>query len=101
VWLVQWLKSNSERNEFGIPVRNLARVTDTLYRGALPRVDGWRALVDRLGVRRVCDLRDGARDEDRQRAMDAGIIEWRNIPFSDREAPRPECVREWLNVMRT
>jgi hypothetical protein len=101
VWLVQWLKSNSERNEFGIPVRNLGKVTDTLYRGALPRAEGWRALVDRLHVRRVCDLREVARDEDRQRAIDAGIEEWRHIPFSDREAPRPERVREWLELMRT
>jgi protein tyrosine phosphatase (PTP) superfamily phosphohydrolase (DUF442 family) len=101
VWLAQWYKSNSEHNEFGIPIRNFARVTDAIYRGALPRAEGYRALVEKLGVRRVCDLRLSAQDEVRKIAIDAGIDEWRHIPFSDREAPRAESVREWLNFMRT
>lgn len=101
MWLVQWLKSTSERNEFGIPVRNFGRVTDAVYRGALPRPETYRALVERLGVRRVLSLTEGARERDRQRALDAGVVEWRHIPFADREMPRAERVREWLEVIRT
>lgn len=101
MWLVQWLKSNSERNEFGVPIRNFGKVTESVYRGALPRPAGYRALVERLGVRRVCSLTEGARERHREEALGAGVREWLHIPFSDREAPRPERVREWLAVMRT
>jgi hypothetical protein len=101
VWLVQWFKSNTKRNEFGIPIRNFAKVTDGIYRGALPLGDGYRALVEQLGVRRVCDLRLAGAENDRQRALDAGVVEWRHIAFSDREAPPAESVREWLSFMRT
>lgn len=101
MWLVQWFKSNSERNGFGIPIRNFGKVTDAVYRGALPRAEGYRALVERLGVRRVCSLTEFVQEHERQRALDAGVVDWRHIPFGDREAPRPERVREWLSVMRT
>ena len=101
MWLLQWYKSNSERNEFGIPIRNFAKVTDEVYRGALPDAEGYRALVERLGVRRVCDLRLAGAENDRQRALDAGVVEWRHIPFSDRSAPDPAHVRQWLDLMRS
>jgi hypothetical protein len=101
VWLVQWLKSNTKRNEFGIPIRNFAKVTDGVYRGALPDAEGYRALVDSLGVRRVCDLRLAGAENDRQRALDAGVTDWRHIALSDRDAPRAEHVREWLDFIRT
>lgn len=101
MWLVQWLKSNTKRNEFGIPIRNFARVTDAVYRGALPVGEGYRELVEKLGVRRVCDLRLAGAEHDRQRALEAGVKEWRHIAFSDREAPPTEHVREWLGFIRT
>lgn len=101
MWLVQWFKSNTERNEFGVPIRNFGKVTETIYRGALPRAEGYRALVERLGVRRVCSLTEVMQERERERALAAGIVDWRHIPFGDREAPRPERVRKWLDVMRT
>lgn len=101
MWLVQWFKSNTKRNEFGIPIRNFAKVTDGVYRGALPGAEGYRALVEELGVRRVCDLRLAGAENDRERALDAGVAEWRHIAFNDREAPLAEHVREWLSLMRT
>jgi hypothetical protein len=88
------------RNEFGVPVRNFGKVTDALYRGALPDTEGYRALV-RLGVRRVCCMMERTTDEDRRIALDAGVEEWRHIPFSDRDAPPPERVRQWLAHART
>jgi hypothetical protein len=82
-------------------VRNFGKVTDALYRGALPGPEGYRALSSGLGVRRVCCLMENATDVDRRVALDAGVEEWRLIPFSDRDAPRPESVREWLAHVRT
>lgn len=101
MWLIQWAKSRSPRNEFGVPVRNFARVTDALYRGALPRAEGYRALADKLGVKRVCSLIEHGVEEDGRLALASGIEEWRHIPLSDREAPPPVLVREWLDYVRT
>lgn len=100
MWLWQWSKSRSMRNEFGVPIRNFARVTDTIYRGALPSLEGYRALVEKAGVRRVCSIIEHERRQDRDRALAAGVNEWRNIPFSDTEAPDPGRVREWFEHMR-
>lgn len=98
---MQWLKSRSKKNVYGVPIPNFDRVVETIYRGALPDEAGYRALVERLGVRRVCSLIEHERREDRARALAAGVAEWRHIPFSDRDAPPAERVREWLDYMRT
>ncbi|HVG19771.1 MAG TPA: protein-tyrosine phosphatase family protein [Blastocatellia bacterium] len=101
MWLIQWSKSLSKKNEFGVPIRNFARVVDTIYRGALPDTEGYRALTEKLGVYRVCSIIEHESREDRKRALDAGIKEWRYIPFSDKDAPPPNRVREWLDYIRT
>jgi hypothetical protein len=101
VWLIQWLKSRSEKNEFGVPIPNFDKVTETIFRGALPDSDGYRALVEKLGVFRVCSLIEHESQKDRRCALDAGIKEWRYIPFSDRDAPPPNRVKEWLDYIRT
>jgi protein tyrosine phosphatase (PTP) superfamily phosphohydrolase (DUF442 family) len=101
VWLIQWAKSRSERNEFGVPIPNFARVTDRLYRGALPDAEGYRGLVEKLGVERVCSIIEHERSEDMQRALGSGITEWHHIPFSDRDAPAADKVKEWLDFIRT
>jgi tyrosine-protein phosphatase SIW14 len=101
VWLIQWASSLSKSNEFGIPIRNFGKVVDTIYRGALPDTEGYRALTKKLGVFRVCSIIEHESREDRKRALDAGIKEWRYIPFSDTDAPLPNRVREWLDYIRT
>lgn len=101
MWLVQWLKSRSVDNEFGIPIPNFAQVDDAIYRGALPGTDGYRALSERLGVGRVCSLIEHQSREDRARALNAGIREWQHIPFSDRAAPPVERVNLWLDHIRS
>jgi protein tyrosine phosphatase (PTP) superfamily phosphohydrolase (DUF442 family) len=101
MWLTQWFKSRSEKNEFGVPIPNFGKVTETLYRGALPDREGYRGLIERLGVRRVFSLIEHERREDKARALDAGIEEWLSIPFSDRDAPPAERVRLWLTHIRT
>lgn len=100
-WIFQWSKSRSFRNEFGIPIRNFARVTDRIYRGALPGLEGYGALVEKLGVRRVCSLIEHERRQDRELALAAGVSEWRSMPFSDTDAPDPARVRGWLEHMRS
>ncbi len=101
VWLIQWLKSRSKRNGYGVAIPNFARVTETLYRGALPDAEGYRTLSDTLGVRRVCSLIERERSEDMKHALANGIEEWKHIPLSDRAAPAPDKVRAWLDFIRT
>ena len=99
-WLAQWSNSRSKRNVYGVGIRNFGKVSDTIYRGALPDTEGYRTLVAKLSVRRVCSIIEYERLEDRARALAAGIVEWRSIAFSDTSAPPPEKVSEWLNYMR-
>ncbi|MDQ3805656.1 MAG: hypothetical protein M3416_17740 [Acidobacteriota bacterium] len=101
MWVIQWAKSATWRNEFNIPIRNFAKVSEGVYRGALPGADAYFGLVNKLGVRRILSLTEGARERDREAALAAGVTEWRHIPFADREKPKAERVREWLDIMRT
>ena len=100
-WLVQWAKSRSERNEFGVPIPNFGKVTDALYRGALPDAAGYRSLADRLNVRRVCSIIERQSPEDARAALASGIEEWRHFGFSDKDTPEPLGVRRWLEYIRT
>jgi tyrosine-protein phosphatase SIW14 len=101
VWLIQWAKSRSERNEFGVPIPNFGKVTDALYRGALPRPDGYRGLRERLGVRRVLSIIEHESEEDCRVALANGMEEWHHIAFSDRHAPEAPSVRRWLDYVRS
>jgi hypothetical protein len=100
VWLIQWLRTRTRKNEFGIPIRNFGKVNDGLYRGALPGGKEYRLLRDRLAVRRIVSLIDDDRETDRALALESGIEEWAQIPFSDRAAPDPARVRAWLDLIR-
>ena len=101
MWLMQWAKSRSTRNHFGVPIPNFGKVTDALYRGALPDARGYRALAERLEVRRVLSVIEHERAEDARIALASGIGEWHHIAFSDRDAPDPESVRRWLDYVRS
>ncbi len=101
VWIFQWAKTTTYRNEFGVPIRNFARVTDSLYRGAFPQAEGYRALASKLNVRRVCSLTDRVGADEQRRAFDAGMTEWFHVPFGDREPPPPRRIKEWLKFVRT
>jgi hypothetical protein len=101
VWLIQWAKSRSTENVFEVPVRNFGKVSDGLYRGALPDAAGYRALVDKLAIVRVCSLIERDVERDRRLARDSGIEEWLHLPFSDLAAPPPTRVRHWLDFART
>lgn len=100
MWLVQWLNSRSLGNEFGVPVRNFAKVDDRLYRGALPDEAGYRAMHENVGIQTVINLVPGDREVDRKLALAAGIEHWDHIPFSDRHMPEDDLVREWLGRVR-
>ncbi len=101
MWLIQWAKSRSKSNEFGVPIPNFAKVTDALYRGALPDAEGYRALESRLRVRRVLSIIEHESEEDCRLALANGIEEWHHIAFSDRHAPEEASVRRWLDYIRT
>lgn len=99
--LFQWLKSTSKNNRFDVPIRNFGKVAENLYRGALPDTEGYRALKDKLAVVRVCSMIEHETHQDSRRAIDAGMKEWKHIPFSDRDAPEAKRVKQWLDYIRT
>jgi protein-tyrosine phosphatase len=101
VWLIQWAKSRSTENVFEVPIQNFGKVSDGLYRGALPDAAGYRALVDKLAIVRVCSLIERDVENDRRLARDSGIEEWLHLPFSDLAAPPTTRVRHWLDFART
>jgi protein tyrosine phosphatase len=101
VWLIQWAKSRSTENVFEVPIQNFGKVSDGLYRGALPGGAGYRALVDKLAIVRVCSLIERDVERDRRLARDSGIEEWLHLPFSDLAAPPTARVRHWLEFART
>ncbi len=101
MWLTQWFKAATKRNEFGIPVRNLGKVTDAVYRGGHPCAEGYEALVRTLGVRRVLSLTDRVEANEKQRALAAGVRDWLNIRFDEMRVPEPTQVRDSLDYIRT
>ncbi len=100
-WLIQWAKSRSEQNPFGVPIPNFAQVTKSIYRGALPDTEGYRGLIEKVGVERVCSIIEHESEEDCRTALSSGIEEWHHIAFSDRHAPEPFSVGRWLEYVRT
>lgn len=99
-WLLQWARSRSYDNPFGVPIRNFAKVDDRLFRGALPSAAGYLALREKVGVNAVLDLVPGRAERNRKLATDAGIPVWVHTPFSDRDFPEPGLVRSWLDHVR-
>ncbi len=101
MWIIRWAKSLSKSNEFEIPIRNFGKVDGWLYRGALPDRRGYESLRDKLGIQRVVSLIEHQTELDRDLALGSGVKEWVHIPFSDRHAPDPLKVKEWLQVIAT
>jgi len=99
-WFRQWVKSRGLGNEFGVPIRNFAKVDERLYRGALPDAAGYRALRERVGVKAILNLVPARAEEHRRLATDAGIPVWIHAPFSDRDFPETGLVRSWLDHVR-
>lgn len=86
MWLVQYLKSMGA---------NFGKVTDRLYRGALPKD---YAKLKKLGVTLVINLIDGDQSAEQVKARGAGL-EWQHIPMSDKETPDAAAVERCLAAM--
>jgi hypothetical protein len=99
-WFLQWYRSRGLDNEFGVPIRNFARVDDRLFRGALPDAAGYKALRERVGIKTILNLVPARSEEHRRLATDAGIPVWVHTPFSDRDYPEHDLVRSWLGRVR-
>jgi tyrosine-protein phosphatase SIW14 len=97
--IVRWLRSRSESNEFGVPIRNFGKVVENIYRGGLPDADGYKALRDKIGVATVLNLMD--EDPERQRPeVVANGMRFLSLPLSNEDGPRPGAVEEWLQIAR-
>ena len=83
----------------GLP--NFHKVNSQLFRGAQPKSDGWKELVE-LGIKTVVNLRD---DDERalaeeQEAKRAGL-RYFNLPFPRIGGPRDEQMQKVLEIINS
>lgn len=82
-------------------VRNFARVTDTLYRGAQPSAAGFNAL-QHMGVGIVVNFRNEAKEtSDEKREVESLGIKYVGIPWSGRDNPSDALIVQFLDLVRT
>jgi tyrosine-protein phosphatase SIW14 len=94
----QTLWCQAEKELPGLP--NFGRVTDTLYRGAQPSPDGFRALKA-LGVGIVVNFRDDDREiAAEQRQVEALEIKYVSIPWNARDNPPSAKIVQFLQLVR-
>lgn len=77
-------------------IANLSKVSDKLYRGSQPTMEGFNWLVNN-GIKTVVTFRD----ED---PLDLDLMKWKNvkhyiIKVKDREIPTFEEVKEFINIV--
>jgi tyrosine-protein phosphatase SIW14 len=79
-------------------IPNFGRVDERLYRGGLPKTEGYEKLAQ-LGVKRVINLIDDNQAKERDKAERFGLG-WRQIPMSDTHPPSNEDVSEFFEELR-
>jgi len=93
---VAWCQTGKERR--GLP--NFGRVTDTLYRGGQPGLDGFRAL-QAMGVGIVVNFRDERGEmEAEKRQVESLGMKYVGIPWSGHDEPSSSQVVEFLDSVR-
>lgn len=103
MWLWQYIKSSSTKNDFDIPIKNFGRVASGIFRGAKPPgEDAYKALHRGLGVNTIVDLTDADADLIFMRQMVSlyWIDNYVNIPMSDKVGPDPASIDKWLKLAR-
>lgn len=81
-----------------MPLTNFAVVDEHVWRGAAPSATGYRALAD-SGVTTVVDLRAEENIHVDQAALDDLGIQRVHLPMRDGQAPSPELVQRFLDVV--
>jgi protein tyrosine/serine phosphatase len=97
-WFINYLKTSSKKNSYGIPIANFGKVNDNLYRGALPDREGYRALA-KFGINTIVNLIDKEPYYQMGVALGEGIKDIIHIPMSDSERPTPDQIKKWLLVV--
>jgi protein tyrosine/serine phosphatase len=97
--ILQWSRSRSRRNPYGMPIANFGAVhRSRIYRGALPDLRGYAALADLLRVRTVVNLIDSDQRRERERAMGVGL-NWYHVPMRDDEMPTLTSVETAVDLL--
>jgi len=93
---VSWCQTEKELR--GLP--NFGRVTDNLYRGGQPTLDGFSSLRA-MGVGMVVNFRDErAETEIEKRQVESLGIKYVGIPFSANHKPPTNQIVEFLDLLR-
>ncbi|MGB7024922.1 MAG: protein-tyrosine phosphatase family protein [Candidatus Acidiferrales bacterium] len=91
-------RSQTAQNPEG--VRNFARVTDTLYRGAQPSSAGFNALRH-MGVGIVVNFRNEADEtSNEKREVESLGMKYVGIPWSGRDNPSDALIVQFLDLLR-
>ncbi len=80
-----------------IKIKNFGQMDERYYRGAQPEKDDYPALKA-LGVNTVIDLRDDPTDYEKS-AVEALGMKYVNIPLSGWKYPKPERIKEFLELV--
>ena len=82
----------------GIPIRNFARVSDGLYRGAQPDPAGFQALRE-LGVCTVVSFRTSHSDHAMAEAEGLSVVDVPMRAFLDSDPPTDDAVRTFFDTV--
>jgi protein tyrosine/serine phosphatase len=91
-------RSQTAQNPQG--VKNFARVTDTLYRGAQPSPDGFKEL-NHMGVEIIVNFRNEAKETSTEKAEVESLgMKYIGIPWSGRDNPSDAQIAQFLDLVR-
>ena len=80
-----------------VKIKNFGQMDDRFYRGARPKEQDYKALVE-LGVTTIIDLTDNSREYE-QPAAEAAGLRYVNIPMVDKSYPSMDQVSQFLKVV--
>jgi protein tyrosine/serine phosphatase len=87
----------AQNNPANIRIKNFGQMDERFYRGAQPKQEDYSSLAT-LGVKTVIDLRDEPTSYEKS-AVEALGMRYVNIPMSDKDYPKAEQVRQFLQLM--
>jgi len=92
------LPTGPSKSFASVTVKNFGQMDDHFYRGAQPKEDEYKQLAE-LGVRTIIDLRDDPLPY-ANKAAEAAHMRYVNIPMSDKDYPKDESIKEFLNLCK-
>ena len=95
--VISFAQNRPENSFTNIKIKNFGQMDERFYRGAQPKKDDYQALAA-LGIKTVIDLQ--AEPEGYEKPMVEALgMRYVNIPMVDKEYPKDEDVRQFLNLV--